>query len=503
MKTKSPFVLLCVAFSFASRAFAVDFTVINTDPTGPGSLAQAITDANNLPGPDRVIFNIFGAGVQTITVSAPWLPLITEALEIDGYTQPGSLPNTLATGSNAVVLIRIHCSGQLGDVTAPDPVGIWVAASDCTIRGLILSGFPQAGQSSSSKRGGFGIRSTGDRCVIEGNFIGTDAASSTGLGNHAGIRISGSGWRIGGTALAARNVIGGNNMGIWAGTFAVPPAEPQRGVITGNHIGRYVPAAGGSSPGSEGIGNASGIVLMGTFIETVIGGTAQGARNIISGNFVGISTGYTGWGNQGFQTYVATGVIVQGNLIGADPLGMGGMTTGIELYGSDHLIGGTEAGAGNLIGSNQVGISLSGANSMIFGNDIMANVDRGISIISSADNHIGSLAAGAGNHIHMNGVGIVVLASQQNRILSNIIEDNSVAAIDLGNDGPTSNDFGDGDNGPNGFQNFPTVVTSHDAAGNTTFSGGLNSAASSASLFSYSATSKASSNSDCSTPKQS
>jgi hypothetical protein len=82
----------------------------------------------------------------------------------------------------------------------------------------------------------------------------------------------------------------------------------------------------------------------------------------------------------------------------------------------------------------------------------------------------------------MNGRGITMTGtpSQQNRILSNIIEDNSAPVpIDLNADGPTSNDFGDGDNGPNRLQNFPIVAVTHDPAGETSFNGELNSAPSS------------------------
>ena len=46
---------------------AATFTVTNTDDTGPGSLRQAILDANAAPGLDTIAFNIPGAGVHTIS----------------------------------------------------------------------------------------------------------------------------------------------------------------------------------------------------------------------------------------------------------------------------------------------------------------------------------------------------------------------------------------------------------------------------------------------------
>src|SRR5262249_31174143 len=64
------------------------FFVTNVDDAGPGSLRQAITDANARPNgtvPDRILFAITGAGVHTIALRSP-LPAITEPLAIDGYS---------------------------------------------------------------------------------------------------------------------------------------------------------------------------------------------------------------------------------------------------------------------------------------------------------------------------------------------------------------------------------------------------------------------------------
>jgi parallel beta-helix repeat protein len=436
---KSPFLLLCGMFCLAGHAAAANFTVINTNATGPGSLSQAISNANALPGADRVVFNIPGSGVHAIDVISNPLPAITDALTIDGYTQPGTSVNTLSTGSNAVLLIQIDGYNP----PASSPVGISIVAPDCAIRGLMITRFLSSG-----------IESTADRAVIEGNSIG---------GSSAGIHISGADYLVGGTSLAARNMVGGNSIGIWAGSS-------QRGSIAGNQIS----------------GNANGIVLGGTFTETVIGGSQPGAGNVIANNGAdGIRTGYTPAGSQ--QTEVATGVIVQGNLIGAssDTGGTGTNRNGIELFGSGHVIGGTVPGAGNLIGSNRVGIAMSATNvsvpssNSILGNEIAWNVDGSI-FVTGSDHQIGGLAPGAGNYIHGLQRAIVVFGAQslRNRILSNLIDD-SEPPIDLGGDGPTANDFGDTDTGPNNLQNFPEVTSFQTAGGNTVINGELHSAASS------------------------
>ncbi len=65
----------------------VGFAVTNTNPSGPGSLADAITNANNTPGLNTVTFAIPGSGVHTITAST--LPVIADPVIIDGWSQPG------------------------------------------------------------------------------------------------------------------------------------------------------------------------------------------------------------------------------------------------------------------------------------------------------------------------------------------------------------------------------------------------------------------------------
>src|SRR5207253_3192272 len=73
-----------------------------------------------------------------------------------------------------------------------------------------------------------------------------------------------------------------------------------------------------------------------------VGGTTAGARNVISGNQVGV-------------VVAGDANVVQGNHIGTDVSGTldrGNAFDGIIGGGQDNLIGGTTAGAGNLISGN-------------------------------------------------------------------------------------------------------------------------------------------------------
>src|SRR5262249_55932508 len=64
------------------------FTVTNALDSGPGSLRQAILDANNSHAAATIAFDISGGGVHTIRPASP-LPTFTDPVVIDGSTQPG------------------------------------------------------------------------------------------------------------------------------------------------------------------------------------------------------------------------------------------------------------------------------------------------------------------------------------------------------------------------------------------------------------------------------
>ena len=97
---------------------AVDEDNGSADPSlGTGtSLREAINLANGAPGADTIDFHIPGAGVHTISLLSA-LPTITAPAIIDGYTQPGASPNTLAVGDNAVLLIEL--SGANAGIGVP------------------------------------------------------------------------------------------------------------------------------------------------------------------------------------------------------------------------------------------------------------------------------------------------------------------------------------------------------------------------------------------------
>src|SRR3954447_9258039 len=81
-------------------------TVDNVHDSGPGSLRQAILDANGALGAQTIAFAIpgsFGAS-HTISLSSA-LPALTNAITIDGTTQPGysDRPLILIDGSVSAI----------------------------------------------------------------------------------------------------------------------------------------------------------------------------------------------------------------------------------------------------------------------------------------------------------------------------------------------------------------------------------------------------------------
>ena len=134
-------------------------------------------------------------------------------------------------------------------------------------------------------------------------MIGLDAAGSADLGNTGdGINLNGvSGTIVGGTTAGARNVVSGNNN---AG-IRVTGAAATGNQIRGNYIGVNT-LGSGAVPNTNG-----GVILQSSAGSNVIGGTAAGAGNVISGN-----------GQRGvFVQTSANGNSIQGNMIGLNAAG--------------------------------------------------------------------------------------------------------------------------------------------------------------------------------------
>ncbi len=448
----------------ATTAMNVQTVTTNAD-SGAGSLRAAITAANAASGPTLIRFNIAGNVVHTITL-ATLLPSITKQVVIDGSTDTGSVA---ANGGRPAIVLNVN--GIAGDGLRLD-----TGSGGSTIRGLVVQNYG-AGADTSAIR----IMAGSGGNTIAGNYLGAidasgeQAAVSSG---DDGIWIESGNNIIGGSTAADRNVIGldgrsdittygilvttgngnqilGNYVGVNAGGTAGFTGlqsgiwlngSPANTVIQGNlasGAGDFGVAVNTSGAGTQVLSNRVGINAAGTARISTTASTgiivyASGSGMLISGNWVG-TTALSGISLQAGTS----GVTVQGNRIGTDLAGTanwGGQQSGIRVTGTNHLIGGTGAGQGNVVAfSNQQGTTADA-----------------ISVTSGTGNAI------LGNSIYgSNGV-------------------TGSLGIDLNPSGVTANDTGDADTGANNMQNYPVLTLARtNGSGSLEISGTLNSTANS------------------------
>ncbi len=281
-----------------------------------------------------------------------------------------------------------------------------------------------------------GIYIEGTSNNVLGNYIGTDISGSADLGNsQSGVRLqSGANHTIGGTTAAARNLISGNNtQGI-----LVLSSNTQ---ILGNFIGT-------NATGTAGIGNSSSGVAVfggtsnqiGGTVGTTPGGACTGACNLISGN------NDNGIRHSNSGTLIIQGNYVGTDVSGNADLGNNSTGISIDSSAPGDTVGGTSAAARNVVsGNNSFGISLgNGGGNTATGNYVGLNSagasaignSLGGVVISSSNNTLGGTAAGAGNIIsgHSNRVGVQIDIGSNNTVQGNLIGTDASGTIAFGND---------------------------------------------------------------------
>ncbi len=495
------------------------------------SLRCAITQANADGSGDTITFQIPStaagcAGTPAVCTIRPnhALPILTASNTIiDGYSQPGSMPNNhaLGAGDNAVITIRLDgaTAGQGAD-------GLDIRGHHDTVQGLSITGFltcfapsPHCSGIPGSQSGGSALSISGANDNVAGNFLGVAPDGVTpGPNQFAAVNVISAGapvtnTLIGGTTPAASNVLSANKQctGGDCEGFGIYVTAGSGTTISRNYIGT-------TASGATALGNAATAVVI-LAPHTLLGSMVWGNGNVISGNggeaiLVGSSgnliagnligtnaAGTAALGNHshGIDVQVAnnaikdnvvsangdTGVVllfggnvVQGNRIGTNAAGTAALGNGLHpsafflgqpINGTDGLvacdgsnvIGGTAAGAGNIVSGNAGdGISLVSSSNMVQGNIVGANVmgtaalPNGVDGIGSRSNAvkgsgfcaqatnnggnnniIGGGAANAGNLVSGNtGNGVVVLGTG-NTVAGNRIGTTAAGTTPLGNGG--------------------------------------------------------------------
>jgi Right handed beta helix region len=353
-----------------------------------GVLVKGEGSDNVIGGPDPADRNLISAN--------------TYGVEIDSV-RSGNVVEGNRIGTNAGGTVAL--SSTAGDF---DQFGVLLASSGSTVKDNLIANMSD------------GVEVWGNDNTIQGNLIGTNADGTAAIPNNIGVVLEGGdGNLLGGKDTGEGNVISGSKFeGV-----SIEPGDLEAGfdggpaigtIVRGNKIGTNL-AGTGAIPNDTFCVCTAGISVVSG--PTTIGGSGEGAENIISGNaHDGLSIVGSG----------AVGTQVSGNLIGTD----------------------------------------------LTGTLALANASSGVSIgFDAKANSIGGASADQANTIAHNGAdGVTVASGAGNAILRNSITDNGALGIDLEDDGVTLNDAAsslDADAGANALQNFP-VITSATVSGTQT-----------------------------------
>ena len=383
--------------SFEAKA-QTSFWVTNTSDSGPGSLRQAIDDANSTTGFNSIYFSIPGMAPHIIMLQSQ-LPAIADPVSIDGFTQP----NNGYTGTDPKIKLDLTAAGN-------SSVGINIQASNSSVYGLFVynggTGIIVQGSNcyigSQTKRNvvsdnqSCGIIVEGSNHTIENNYVGTTPDGSDTLG------FQGSGIKVYSNTVSvpSRNIYIKNNVisskGSNGGVILLGYGRISQTYLYGNKIGT----------------NAAGTARLadwnfGIFIEwncdsIYIGSGAPGYGNLISGN---LSSTVSGVGIN-VQVYNPALVSIKGNKIGTDITGSYsiGNNYGIKTYYATDLIIGGSGGEGNLVSGNYyTGIYLLSSLGTIKGNYVGTTANGLTALPNSLSN---PPTGGTGIYIYMSRVTI-------------------------------------------------------------------------------------------------
>jgi hypothetical protein len=399
-----------------ATANEIQGNLIGTDVTGSVDLGNTVVGVRIIDGLDNTVGGTSPGARNVISGNG------SDGVFIGGTTSQnnsvlGNYIGTDATGTvalgNTLVGIEVDGGSLKTTIGGTDPGA-----------GNLISG---------NLEGGIFVQLGTDSSVL-GNFIGTDASGTAALGNgiYPGVEIWDADNAVGDVMPGAGNLISGNeSTGVTLRTVTA-----QRNTIRGNLIGTDV-------TGTLGLPNGlGGIDVLDGPSENTIGGETAAARNVISGHpFHGIFMRDTTLNS------------VLGNYIGTDISGtsaLGNALNGIRLFDcTDNTVGGTTAGARNVIsGNGQDGVLLLGPgadDNVVLGNFIgtdasgassLGNGTAGIRLSNASGNTIGGDVPGARNVISGNdtdGVAIAGAAAQDNVVQGNFIGTDASGTLAVGN----------------------------------------------------------------------
>ncbi len=390
------------------------------DGSGNCTLRAAIEESNATAGTQTINFNITGtadftnSGQNGYTIQpTSGLPVITDTVIINGYSQSGAQANTAVAPNplNGILLIEIDGSG------AGNADGLRAASNNTVVRGLIINEFNSVNRKA--------ISTEADDIIIHGNYLGTEPDGMTAAANDCGVCIGTpdpDNILIGGLNPENRNIISGNTS-----TGASPNGNGDGWIFQGNYVGvgkdgmTAVPNAQSGGAGAFSIDNSD---------NHIVGGNQTGAINVISGN-LGI----------GIAPHNTDNLLIEGNYIGLAYDGVtvvgsapGGDGGGIGLSDSDsfQIINNDVAGWSN----DGIGI-YTNTNGTIQNNRVFSNGANGVSV-SNSDN-----VTVIDNEVYnQQGEGMNVNNSSNVTITNNTIQNNDLDGVYI-NSGSSNTDIED------------------------------------------------------------
>lgn len=448
----------------SSTLNAVQGNYIGTDDDGLQSIANSIFGVYVEDSPNNTVGGS-STGTGNVISGNTTSGLVIDNETSDGNIVAGNFIGLTAAGTAALA------NGYSGVVLQEGADNTVIGGTTAETRNVISGNAEQGIEISNASTTG---------TIITGNYIGTNAAGTAGVGNgNDGIATNNTAPAItvGGTASGAGNVISGNtDDGVYISSSSAAST------LLGNYVGTNAAGTAAVANGGDGIH---------TQAQVTVGGTASGSRNIISGNTA----------NGLYMDSTADSSVAQGNYVGTNAAGTAAIPNqdGIRVGAGNNSvqIGGDTANArnvvsgnvsrglwiesdlntvqGNYVGlsadglswvpncsaSNTTGISVSGNNNVIGGNTAgERNVISPCSLNANTQTTIQLLGAfGAGNGGHtiqgnyigtdingnpvgtQGGVGIVIVADSNNNLIGgtgagegNLIRGNGAGIFTIGLD---------------------------------------------------------------------
>jgi hypothetical protein len=375
---------------------------------GLGIRGDGIVIQDNFIGTNRGGTSIRGASASGASVEGNGNTIANNVIS-------GTRTGLSVGGDKAVVRENKIGTNAAGDAVLGNNLGLDIVGTNATVDRNTISG-----------NSDYGVRIIGSNNTLLQNRIGTDTAGARALGNGSyGVFISG-----GSGNVIKNNVISGTGT-----TFAQASGVFIKGDdANGNRIeGNFI---GTDASGTVAMGNVGYGIRIENGDNNTIGGTAAEARNIISGNGIGVAILRRGPG-------LAIGNLIQGNFIGTNFAGttaIPNFRSGIAVAEPSTTIGGNSDGAGNLISGNlEDGINIAADNVTIIGNFIgtnlagtagLGNLRDGL-VYTGTNGVIGD--ANSGNLIAANGANGLRILGNNNTVIGNSVGVTFDGKTNLGN----------------------------------------------------------------------